>query len=129
MSHAPKFRPKLVPVIHMWNAVAQLLDWGSEGCLFDPHRQRSQCPVSLSKTKTVKPVLSDHSKRRPKIVIQDRLSLNAGHKYCRMLQGEHSAILSTFSKLPFVIKIFVSSILSGCLRQVLLYLLLSTGSY
>ena len=27
-----------------------------------------------------------------------------------MLQGEHFAILSTFIKLPFVIKIFVSSI-------------------
>ena len=27
-----------------------------------------------------------------------------------MLQGEHSAILSTFNKLPFVIKIFVLSI-------------------
>ena len=38
---------------------------------------------------------------------QDRLSLNAGQKYCRMLQGEHSAILSTFIKLPFVNKIFV----------------------
>ena len=38
------------------------------------------------------------------------LSLNAGQKYCRMLQGEHSAILSTFIKLPFVIKSFVLSI-------------------
>ena len=37
------------------------------------------------------------------------LSLNAGQKYCKMLQGEHSAILSTFIKLPFVIKIFVLS--------------------
>ena len=36
--------------------------------------------------------------------------LNAGQKYCRMLQGEHSAILLTFIKLPFVIKIFVLSI-------------------
>ena len=27
-----------------------------------------------------------------------------------MLEGEHSAILSTFSKLPFVIKIFVFTI-------------------
>ena len=27
-----------------------------------------------------------------------------------MLQGEHSAILSTFIKLPFVIKIYVMSI-------------------
>ena len=34
---------------------------------------------------------------------QDQLSLNAGQKYCRML---HSAILSTFIKLPLVIKIF-----------------------
>ena len=39
-----------------------------------------------------------------------------------MLQEEHSAILSTFIKLPSVIKIFVLSILNGRLRQVLLYL-------
>ena len=45
--------------------------------------------------------------KRPKIGFQDQLSLNAGQKYCRMLQGEHSAILSTFIKLPFVIKSFV----------------------
>ena len=48
--------------------------------------------------------------KRPKICFQDQLSLNAGQKYCRMLQVEHSAILSTFIKLPFVIKIFVLSI-------------------
>ena len=42
-----------------------------------------------------------------KIVFQDQLLLNAGQKYCRMLQGEHSAILSTFIILPIVIKIFV----------------------
>ena len=48
--------------------------------------------------------------KRQKIGFQDQLSLNAGQKYCRMLQGEHSAILSTFIKLPFVIKIFVLSI-------------------
>ena len=38
--------------------------------------------------------------KRPKLGFQDQLSLNAGLKYCRMLQGkhqgEHSAILSTF---------------------------------
>ena len=44
---------------------------------------------------------------RPKNWFYDQLSLNAGQKYCRMLQGEHSAIFSTFIKLPFVIKIFV----------------------
>ena len=42
-------------------------------------------------------------KKRPKLGFQDRLSLNAGQKYCRMLPLEHSAKLSTFIKLPFVI--------------------------
>ena len=37
-------------------------------------------------------------------------------KYCRMLQGEHSAILSTFIKLPFVFKIFVLSIFEWLLK-------------
>ena len=57
-------------------------------------------------THTVKPVLSNHSKRRTKIGFQDQLALNAGQKCCRM----HSAIILTFIKLPFVIKIFVLSI-------------------
>ena len=56
---------------------------------------------------TVKPVLSGHSKK------EDQLSLNAGQK--------DSAILLTFIKQPFVIKIFVLSLLSGCLGHVLLY--------
>ena len=66
--------------------------------------------VQCIKTKTtVKPVFSGHSKR-PKIGFQDGLMLNAGQKYCSVLQGEHSAILLTFIKLPFVINIFVLSI-------------------
>ena len=55
-------------------------------------------------------------KKKTKIGFQDRLSLNAGQKYCRMLQGEHSAILSTFIKLPFVINIFVLSIFEWPLK-------------
>ena len=47
--------------------------------------------------------------KRPKIGFQDQLSLNEGQKYCRMLQGEHSAILSTFIKLTFVVETFVLS--------------------
>ena len=54
--------------------------------------------------------------KRLKIVFQDQLSLNAGQKYCRMLQGEHSAILSTFIKLLFVIKISVLSIFEWPLK-------------
>ena len=38
-----------------------------------------------------------------------------------MLEGEHSAILLTFVELPFIIKIFVLSGLSGRFTQVLLY--------
>ena len=48
--------------------------------------------------------------KRPKNGFQEQLLLDAGQKYCRMLQGEHSAILLTFIKLPLVIKIFVLSI-------------------
>ena len=51
--------------------------------------------------------------KRPKIGFQDQLSLNAGQKYCRMLQYFRSSF----------IKIFVMSILIGCFTQVLLYTL------
>ena len=46
-------------------------------------------------------------KKEQKIGFQDRLLFNGGQKYCRMFQGENSAILSTFNKLLFIIKIFV----------------------
>ena len=48
--------------------------------------------------------------KTPKIGLQDQLLLNVGQKYCRMLHGEHSAVLLTFIKLPFVIKFVVLSI-------------------
>ena len=67
----------------------------------------STLSCSENTTCTIKPVLSCHPKRRPKMCFRDRLSLNAGQKYCRMLQGEHFALLSTFIRLPFVIKIFL----------------------
>ena len=51
-----------------------------------------------------KTCVNGHSQKDKKIGFQDHLSLNGG-------QGEHSAILLTFIKLPFVIKIFVFSIL------------------
>ena len=49
--------------------------------------------------------------KKTKIGFLDQLSLNAGQQYCRMLHGEHSAILLTFINLLFVIKILVLSIL------------------
>ena len=81
----------------------------------DPHQLASseadldihplQEDIKYSKTCINRPL-----KKKTEIDFQDRLSLNAGQKYCRMLQGEHSVILSTFIKLQFVIKIFVLSI-------------------
>ena len=68
----------------------------------------SSSPTNCLQGNKVKPVLSGHSKRRQN-GFQGQSSLNAGQMYCRMLQGEHSAILSTFIKLSFVIKIFVLS--------------------
>ena len=60
---------------------------------------------SYSKTCLKRPLKKDQ-----KIDFQDRLLLNAGQKYCRMLQREHSAILSTFIKIALIIKILVLSI-------------------
>ena len=62
---------------------------------------------SESYTLYSKPCLKRQLKKKTKIGFQDQLLLNAGQKRCRMLQWEHSAILSTFIKLPFVIKLFV----------------------
>ena len=97
------------------NMVGHFLKWWAQayqtnhswhlGSMFYLHTDTDTCMLigKLTTDYKVKPVLSGHLKK------DDQLSLNAGQKYCRMLQGEHSAILSTFIKLPFVIKIFVLS--------------------
>ena len=62
---------------------------------------------------TVKPVLSGHSKRRPKLVFRTDYRL----MQVKSIAGwEHYAILSTFIKLSFVIKIFVLSIVEWPLK-------------
>ena len=60
----------------------------------------------------------------PQIGFQDQLSLNAGQMYCRMLQGEHSAILLTFIRLIFDIKTFVLSIFEWPYYTGLMYVLI-----
>ena len=70
---------------------------------------------------TVKPVLSGRSKKRPKIVFQDRLSLDSGQKYCRMLQ---KCILQYFRpslSYHLSLRSLFCLFLGGHLRQVLLY--------
>ena len=82
------------------------------------------CPVG----NTVKPVLNDHFQKDQQLVFKINYRLmqvesiaECFQKYCRMLQWEHSATLSTFIKLPSVIKIFVVSILICRLTHVLPY--------
>ena len=74
--------------------------------LAQEHCEKNNVTICLFSKTCVKWPLS----KRPKIGFQDQLSLNAGQKYCRMLQGEHSAMLLTFIKLQFVFKIFIFSI-------------------
>ena len=78
---------------------------------------------SLNRRHAVKPVLSCHSKRRPKIGFQYRLSLNAGQKYCRMLESILQYFRPTLSYHLSLRPLFCL-FLSGRLRQVLLYLVL-----
>ena len=51
-----------------------------------------------------------------KIGFHDRVSLNACQKYCRILEGEHSAVLSSFIKQPFAIRTFVLTIFEWPLK-------------
>ena len=88
----------------------KVLSSSSATCTFDHMVATFSRSYSAVKSCTVKPALSMHSKRNPKFGFQYRLSLNAGQKFCSMLQGEHSTMLSTPIKLPFPIKTLVLSI-------------------
>ena len=69
---------------------------------------------------TVKPVLSGQSKRRPKISLQDRLSLNAGQKYCRMLSWSILQYFRPSLSYHLSLRPLFCLFLSDCFRQVLL---------
>ena len=88
-----------------------------------PTRKTDQCLYYLLSGKYSKTCVKRPLSKIPKIGFQDQLLLNSGIKYCRMLLAEcssrmliaecskeRSAILWTFIKLPFVIKIFGLSI-------------------
>ena len=76
---------------------------------------RTQNP-NLRKQYSVKPDLSDHSKRRPKIGFPDRLSLNAGQKYCRMLQESILQYFRPSLNYHMSVKTFVLSIFEWPLK-------------
>ena len=68
---------------------------------------------------TVKPVLSGHSKRQ-KLVFKTDYRLMQVKSIAECSKGEHSAISSTFIKLPPALRPLFCLFLSGRLRQVLL---------
>ena len=70
----------------------------------------------------IKPVLSGQSKRRPKIGFQDQLWLNAGHKYCRMLQKSILQYFQPSLSYHLSLRPLFCLFLSGCIRQILLYI-------
>ena len=55
---------------------------------------------------TVKPVLSSHSKEDQKLVLKTNYRLMQVKSIAECSKGEHSAMLSTFIKLPFVFETF-----------------------
>ena len=79
----------------------------NKNIIFKIRRSKVTDYAALSQALYSKICLNWPLAKRQKIGFKDQLSLNAGQRYCRMLQWEHSAILSTSIKLPFDIKIFV----------------------
>ena len=67
--------------------------------------------MTLLKPSTIKPVLNGHSQKDGKLVFKTNYRLMKVKSIAKCL--EHSKILSTFIKLPFVMKIFVLSIFEG----------------
>ena len=57
-------------------------------------------------------------KKKTKITFQDHLLLNTGQKYCRILQEEHSAILSTSLSFHLRLRSLFCLFLSGRLITV-----------
>ena len=74
---------------------------------------------------TVKPVVSGHSKRRTKFGFKDRLSLNTGQKYCRMLQESILQYFRPALSYHLSLRPLFCLFLRGRLRRVLLYYICS----
>ena len=92
----------------------------------------SVCDCCISLTYIFSYTYSKTYLKRPlkmytKIVFKYLLSLDAGQKYFRMLQGEHSEILSTFIKLTFFIETAVLSIFKWLLKTGFTVLALTQG--
>ena len=103
---------KISQIILLWNKMATRANFSKM-----PNNALYKVYTNYSKTYVKRPL-----SKRTKIGFQDQLSLNAGQKYSRMLQGEHSAILFTFINLHWSLRSLFCLFLSSRFTQVLLIL-------
>ena len=109
--------------MHIFNAVIYS-NFGFKKMCFAQVLNNVMCYTHLLrilKSVLVKPVLSGHSKRTLKIGFQYQLTLNAGQRYCRMLQESILQYFQPSLSYHLSLRPLLYLSLSGRLRQVLLY--------
>ena len=79
-------------------------------CTISNHKYNNQCLLSTCSKTCVKRSLSKWQKKNG---FQDRFSLNAGQKYCKMLQMEHFAIQLTSLSYQFSLRPLFCLFMSG----------------
>ena len=100
-----KFPQNFLNLKYMISTMHMHFHTGWSRCTHRELRKKSYCKACLK-----------WPHKKTKICFSRPISLNAGQKCWRMLPLEHSAILSTFIKLPFVNKTFVLSIFEWLLK-------------
>ena len=83
--------------------------------------QEKHSVLTFKQFNTIKPAISGHSKRKPKIGFQDRLSIIACQKYCRMLQDSILQYVGPTFSCHLSLWTLFCLFLSDRLRQVLLF--------
>ena len=113
---------KSVPIFPAYQSTASypatdLTVWTSQPIWFHLYHPKIGCNTTQDNS-TVKPVLSGHSNRRPKIGFQDQLLLNSGQKHCRMLQESILQYFPPSLSYHLSLRSLFCLFLSGRLRQV-----------
>ena len=120
MANIPKSRKHCIPIslelikiscipLNIYkNIPYPLYSFGPYPCIHQTPSRASLFAACLFQKNLIK--YSKNTQKDQNLVFKTDYHLNAGQKYYRTLQGEHSAILSSFIKLPIVIKTGLLSI-------------------
>ena len=101
-----------IPLEYLQKYPVPLYAFGPYPCIPKTPSRASLFAAFLFKKNLIK--YSENTQKDQNLVFKTDYHLNAGQKYNRTLQGEHSAILSSFTKIPFVIKTGLLSIFELC---------------